>query len=107
MRKLFLPVLLASTFLVGCAGTELMELDGNRYFKVLQVLENGSMLANRCTSVVGSSCYGDVVLLDKSVDEMPYDEKIIHLQNPQIIKTYSYTTVKDVRKTVPVIIDKK
>ena len=62
MKKLLLTVIVGSAMLSGCAGTELMELDGNRYFKVFQVLDSGSMLANRCNEVIGDSCYGDVVL---------------------------------------------
>lgn len=105
MKKLLLAAMIGSALLTGCAGTELMELDGNRYFKVFQVLNDGSMLASRCTSVIGDTCLGDTVLLDKSVDEMPYDDKIIHVQNPQITKTFTYTTVKGSQKTVPVIVD--
>ena len=105
MKKFALIAVTALT-LTGCTTADLMQIDGGRYFQILQVLDNG-FLANRCTESTSSGrCYGPVVYMPKSADDMPYDEKVIHLDNPQIIDTFTYTTVKEKQKTVPIVVNK-
>lgn len=93
--------------LSGCTTADLMELDGDRYFEILQVFSDGSFLAERCTQHTSSGeCYGPAVFMPRGTDPMPYDDKIIHLDNPQVVDTYTYTNMKDQVKTVPVIVNK-
>lgn len=107
MKKLCVASIVCSSLLIGCSTTDLMEMDGNRYFQVLQVLNDGSFLAFRCTKMIGDRCSGPIVKMPSGTDPMPYDEKVIHLNNPQMVDTYTYTTRNEVVKTVPVIVDKK
>ena len=107
MKKLCIASILCSSLLIGCSTAELMQMDGERYFKVLQVFPDGSFLAFRCTEMIGDSCSGPVVKMPNGTDPMPYDEKVIHLNNPQMVDTYTYINRNDVVKTVPVIVDKK
>ena len=105
MKKLLLMAMI-STVLAGCSTADFMKIDGARYFQIFQVLDSGGFLARRCTkSTSDGRCYGPVVYMPKSVDDMPYDEKVLHLGNPKIIDTYTYTTRKNELKTIPVIVD--
>ena len=107
MKKKTLALLVGAGILTtGCTTADLMMIDGDRYFQVFQVVDEG-ILARRCTNTIGDDyCSGMFVFMPKGVEEMPYDKKIFHLDNPQIVDTYTYTTVKGVQKTVPVIVNK-
>lgn len=105
MKKLSLLLVIALS-LTGCTTADLMAIDGSRYFRVLQVVDGGS-LAFRCDKMIGTTCTGMTVFIPDSVDPEMYDEKIVFMQNPTVIDRYSYTTVQQIQKTVPVIIDKK
>lgn len=104
--KLLSLLLGVTLVLTGCTTADLIAIDGSRHFQVLQVIDGGA-LALRCDESSGTSCYGMTVFIPDSVDAAMYDEKIIFMQNPTVIDRFSYTTVKDTQKTVPVIIDKK
>lgn len=105
MKKIILS-LAALLSLSGCSTADLIEIDGNRYFKVFQTLEEGA-LANRCESAVGERCFGIVVFLPNDVDPVMYDGKILRIEKPEIVDRYVYTTVQGVTKTVPVIVNTK
>lgn len=105
MKKLSLLLIMALS-LSGCTTADLLAIDGSRHFQVLQVIDGGA-LALRCDDSIGDTCYGMTVFIPDSVDPGMYDEKIVFMQNPTVVDRYSYTTVKKVQKTVPVIIDKK
>lgn len=95
----------ASIALAGCSTADLMDVDGERYFRVFQTLPDGA-LAFRCNEHFGERCSGLVVFLPNSVDPSMFDEKLLHLNNPVIIDRYTYPTKMGERKVVPVIIDK-
>lgn len=105
MKKLSLLLVMVLS-LTGCATADLKAIDGSRYFRVLQVVDGGS-LAFRCDRMIGTACTGMTVFIPDSVDPAMYDEKIVFMQNPTVVDRYSYTTVQQIQKTVPVIIDKK
>ena len=108
MKKWLLGATVATVMMTGCSTTDLMKIDGDRYFTVFQVLDDGGFLARRCTKMIGEDfCAGPVVYMPKGIDSMPYDEKVIHLKNPKVVDTYSYTNKNGDIKTVPVIVDKK
>lgn len=103
MRKIIL-VAISAVILNGCTTAELVELNGDNCFKVFQTLSDGA-LANRCTSVIGSSnpiCTGAVAYIPESSDSQLYDEKIVCMKKAKLTRLYTYTTVKNVVKTVPV-----
>jgi len=107
MKKLSCSLLFASIILsaTGCSTSDLLSIDGNRYFQVFQVIDGGA-LAYKCDRASGTTCLGMVVFLPTSVDPQMYDEKLIHLKSPQIIDTYTYETRNSSIKTVPVVVDK-
>ena len=106
MKKLLLAAIIGVT-LTGCTTGEILKMDGKRNFRILQVLEDGSFLTLDCTEATDAgACYGDAALMPKGTDPMPYDNKVIHLDNPQIVDTFTYTNSKGQTKTVPVIVNK-
>lgn len=103
MRKIIL-VAISAVILNGCTTAELVELNGSNCFKVFQTLPNGA-LVNRCTSVIGSSnpiCTGAIAYIPDSSDNQLYDEKLVCMKKAKMTRLYTYTTVKNVVKTVPV-----
>lgn len=109
MKKLLFAAVAGAVMLCGCTTAELVELNGNNCFQVFQTLNEGA-LARRCTSVIGSGspvCTGAFVAIPNSFDNQLYDEKIVCMKEPQVTGRYTYTTVKNVVKTVPVYEDIK
>ena len=92
--------------LTGCTTADLMALDGSRYFKVFQVIDEGA-LAFRCDEGSGTTCLGMTVFIPNSVDPAMYDEKIIFMQNPTVVDRFTYITNQNSQKTIPVMVDKK
>ena len=106
MKKLLLTAI-AGIALTGCTTGEILKMDGKRNFRIIQVLNSGDFLTMDCTKATDDgACYGNVALMPKGADPMPYNDKIIHLDNPQIVDTFTYINTKEQQKTVPVIIDK-
>lgn len=106
MKKLLLAAIIGTT-LTGCTTGEILMMDGKRNFRIIQVLDNGNFLTMDCTKATDDGgCYGNVALMLKGSDPMPYNDKIIHLDNPQIVDTFTYINSKEQQRTVPVIIDK-
>lgn len=104
MKKLLFITATSVTFLSGCTTAELVELNGDNCFKVFQTLPDGA-LVHRCTSVIGSSnpiCTGVVAYIPNSSDSQLYDEKLVCMKKAKMTRLYTYTTVKDRVKTVPV-----
>ena len=82
MKKILLAAIIAAT-LSGCSTTDLMRIDGRRYFQILQVLEDKSFLATSCKKFIPPDmCTGTRVFMPAGTDPMPYNDKIIHLKNP-------------------------
>lgn len=90
--------------LTGCTTADILAIDGSRHFQVLQVIDGGA-LALRCDESIGTSCHGMTVFIPDSVDAEMYDEKIVFIKNPTVVDRFSYTTVKNKQKTVPVFVD--
>lgn len=104
MKKRLFITALGVAFLSGCTTAELVELNGSNCFKVFQTLPNGA-LVNRCTSVIGSSnpiCTGAIAYIPDSSDNQLYDEKLVCMKKAKMTRLYTYTTIKNVVKTVPV-----
>ena len=105
MRKLLFLVFVA--LISGCTTAGRLNIDGDRHFRIIQVLDDGA-LAMRCDKLIGDTgCVGMVVYLPNTTGELMYEEKILFLDSPQIIDTFTYTTVEERVKTVPVIVNKE
>ena len=102
--KLHILLLGMVSILAGCTTEDILAIDGSRHFKVFQVLNNGA-LAMRCDESLGTRCLGMVVFIPNSVDPESCDVKIIFMEKPKMIDRFTYRTMKDVEKTVPVFID--
>lgn len=105
MKKLSFLLVIALS-LTGCTTADILAIDGSRHFQVLQVIDGGA-LALRCDELTGTTCTGMAVFIPDSVDPEMYDEKIVFMKTPTVVDRYSYTTVQERQKTVPVFIDQK
>ena len=106
MKKVILAIAICSA-LTGCTTGEILKMDGKRNFRIIQVLDSGDFLTMDCTKATDDGgCYGNVALMPKGADPMPYNDKIIHLDNPQIVDTFTYINAKEQQRTVPVIVNK-
>ena len=85
-----------------------MQEDADKQFQILRVFQDGSFFAKRCTSMIGKDfCSGPVVLMPSGTDPLPYDQKMIHLKNPQVVDTHTYTDGLGIMRTIAVIVDRK
>lgn len=76
------------------------------YYKVFQTLDDGA-LAESCDRPDALVCLGKIVFIPKSVDGMLYDDKMVRINNPQVIDVLKYENRMGVQKTVPVVVEKK
>lgn len=75
-------------------------------FKVFQTLEKGA-LANLCKPGDGERCQGMIVYLEANVDPMLYDEKTVFVTNPVVTSTWKYVDRDGLKRTVPVVSDRR
>ena len=110
--KNLLTVAIAITLVAtvsGCAPTDRLVVndDGSlgptKTFEVLQVIDDTHALALTCETRWADYCLGDLALLVVPNDTLLYDKKRVTLEKPIVRSTYTYTTIKNRQKTVPVV----
>ena len=99
MKKILIPLVLTSLLALGGCATNL----GGQSFKVFQTLDEGA-LAKRC-DFGDSGCYGLTVFLLTDIDPMMYNGKIVTVQKPVVLKTWTYETQAGGSNTVPIVTD--
>lgn len=75
-------------------------------FKVFQTLDKGA-LANLCRPGDTDRCLGMIVYLEANVDPMLYDEKNVFVTNPVVTSTRKYVDRDGLKRTVPVVSDRR
>lgn len=80
------------------------------YYKVVQVLDDGSSLAKKCKNSTEDKCrerrdfYGhSFAYLPYEVDSMMYEGKVVAVKNPKVVDVFRYQSLGGPR-SLPVVI---
>lgn len=101
MKKILAATALLA-LLSGCTTTQRIEMNGEEYFRVFQVLpDDQGVLARRCTKLTKSGlCVGDPVLLPHGLIPNPTEDMVAHLDNPADDGFHTFQLDNGQKKTV-------